>query len=136
MAIGETEGGRVRAWILLRSESPADAARQCYDALGYKEGAEGDDSFVLVRADVVDYHYNIMISVDAETWAVLKEKLCEIQALAEARELAVVPVVEHVPYPPHNTDGFITYVEAGEYDDEGNVIVGRQRNSPGCNPWG
>lgn len=132
MAIMETESGRVRAWVLIRTESPAAAAHQLYEELGQ----EGGDSFVLVRADVVDYHYNIVVPVDAENWDVLQDLVCSIQKLTGARETAIVRVVEHIPYPPHLADGYITPEEAELYTDTEGMKVGRQRNSPGMNAWG
>ena len=132
MTIKETGVGRVRAWILIRTESPEARARQLYEELS----PEGGDSFCLVRADVVDYHYNIMIPVDAESWEVLHNLVCEIQQRTWARETAVVPVVEHIPYPPHLADGYITPQEAEIYTDTEGMKVGRQRNSPGMNAWG
>jgi hypothetical protein len=136
MELKETGNGRVRAWILLRTEEPPEvAAQRVYAALGYKEG-QGEDSFVLVRADVVDYHYNIIIPVDTGGGDVLQGKLSEIQELAKAREIAVVPVTEHFPKPPHAADGFITPEEAEAYTDTDTMKVGRQRKSPGMNAWG
>jgi hypothetical protein len=132
MVIKETEIGRARAWILIRTESPEAVARQLYEELSSK----GGDSFVLVRADVVDYHYNIVIPVDAENWEVLQDLVREIQKRTEARETAVVPVVKHIPYPPHLADGYITPQEAEIYTDTAGMKVGRQRNSPGMNVWG
>jgi hypothetical protein len=128
----ETDNGRVRAWILIRTESPEPAARQLYEELGY----EGGDSFVLVRADVVDYHYNIVVPVDAESWEVLQDLFCRIQKLTGARETAIVRVVKHIPYPPHLADGYITEEEAKAYTGPDQIKVGRQGNSPGMNLWG
>jgi hypothetical protein len=133
MGIKETGNGRARAWILIQTESPEVAAHQLYEALSH----EGGDSFVLVRADVVDYHYNVVVPVDAENWDVLQDLFCSIQRLTGARESAILRVVEHVPYPPHSADGYITEEEAGASTDPKQVEkIGRQRNSPAFNPWG
>jgi len=132
MVVKETENGRVRAWVLIKTESPEAAAHQLYEELG----SQGGDSFVLVRADVVDYHYNLVVPVDAESWEALQDLVCTIQKRTGARETAIMRVVAHVPYPPHDTDGFITPQEAELYTDTESMKVGRQRNSPGCNPWG
>ena len=132
MASKEIGNGRVRAWILIRTLSPEAAAHQLLEDLG----SEGGDSFVLIRADVVDYHYNLMVPVDTEGWDALQYLVCEIQKRTGARETAVLPVVAHVPWPPHDTDGFITPEEAEAYTDTDTMKVGRQRNSPGMNAWG
>ena len=68
MAIGDNGDGRARAWVLLQVKSPHHAAHDLYDQL--KD--EGGDSFVVIRADVVDYEYNIVVPVDAESDEVLE----------------------------------------------------------------
>jgi hypothetical protein len=132
MADNGSENGRVRAWILIRTEEPVAAAHQLYEQLGQ----EGGDSFVLVRVDVVDAHYNIVVPVDAESWEVLQDVSCSVQKLTGARESAILRVVEHVPYPPHSADGYVTVEEAEIYTDPTGTKIGRQKNSPGQNAWG
>ena len=138
MTVREVENERTRAWVLIRSASPEAAAERLYGELGY----EPDQPYVpwaksvVVRADVVDFHYNIVVPVDAESPEALQDLVCKIQKLAEVTETAVLRVVTHYPPPPHAADGYITQEEADKYDDEGRVIVGRQRTSPGLNPWG
>jgi hypothetical protein len=130
MVIKETGNGRVRAWILIRTESPEAVAHQLYERLGH----EGGDSFVLIRADVVDYHYNIVVPVDAENWDVLQDLFSKVQKLTGAGETAIARVVKHIPFPPHVAHGFVTEEEAaaGGIDTE----VGRLGASPGHNAWG
>jgi hypothetical protein len=130
MAIGTDGNGRARAWILVRVESPHAVAQQLYEELGY----EGGESWVLVRADVVDYHYNIVVPVDAESWDVLEGVVGQIKELTGAEDTVVLPVVEHIPTPPHLAHGYVTdeEAEAGGIDTE----TGRLGNSPGHNCWG
>ena len=66
MKVIHSENERVRAWIMAQVDSPHDAAQQLYEEMGNK----GDDHYVVIRADVVDYVYNLVIPVDAENWGV------------------------------------------------------------------
>jgi hypothetical protein len=140
MTIRENENGRVRAWVLIRKEMPEgappiDVAEELYRELGYKEDYAPGDRYLMIRADVVDYHYNIMIPVDALDLTELQDLVCQIQKISGATETAVLRVLASNPNPPHAADGFITLEEREGYPDEC-AIVGRQRGSPGLNPWG
>ena len=121
---------RTRAWILIRAESPQSTAQQLYETLGHA----GGNRWVVVRADIVDYHYNILVPVDAESPDALEQVYGMIQDLAGAQETAILPVVGCIPYPPHVAHGFVTpgEGEAGGIDTE----IGRLGHSPGHNAWG
>ena len=138
MIIREPENGGVRAWVLIRAPEPEAAAEGLYGELGYKQGQDYDTwpISMVVRADVVDHYYNIVIPVDAENSEALQHLVCEIQKRTGATDTAVLRVTAHFPYAPHEADGYITQAERNKYDDGETVIVGRQRTSPGCNPWG
>jgi hypothetical protein len=130
--ISKSDGsGRARAWILVQADSPQKAAQSLYEEL--KD--QGGDSFVVVRADVVEYHYNIVIPVDAESGEVLRKVYGMIREITGARESAIVPVVEHIPFPPHNAQSYITEKEA-EAGEAKEIRPGRQASSPGENAWG
>jgi hypothetical protein len=128
--IGDGEG-RVRAWILVQADSPSDAAYKLYDALGN----EGGNDFVVIRADVVDYVYNIMIPVDAASGEWLRHVHLKILDITGARHSVVIPVVQLVPFIPHDANGFITEAEARAGHEEV-PKPGRQGWSPGMNAWG
>jgi hypothetical protein len=130
MTIDDNARERARAWVLIRAESPQSTARQLYEKLGHA----GGNRWVVVRADIVDYHYNILVPVDAESPDVLQEVYGMIQELTGAKETAIMPVVGHTPFPPHVAHGFVTKkeVEAGGIDTE----IGRLGHSPGHNAWG
>ena len=141
MAETAEKTGRVRAWILVQAQSPQAAARKLYDALGHK----GGDSFVVIRADIVDHNYNVMVPVDAESWEVVDEVHDKIRELTGAEETLAVRVVKHIPFPPHVAHGFVDPEEAEvtpfvspEPGKAGRVKpeVGRLGNSPGHNAWG
>ncbi len=138
MIIREPENGGVRAWVLIRVESPEAVASGLYGEYGWEAQKQYEPwiKSVMVRADVVDYHYNIVIPVDAENLAQLQDVICEIQKATGAKETAVLRVLAHFPEPPHNADGYITQAEADLYTDTEAMVVGRQKNSPGMNPWG
>jgi len=123
--------GRTRAWILLQVDSPPDAARKLCDAMR----DEGGDSYVVIRADVVDYVYNIVVPVDAESPSVLQYVHQRILELTGARDTAILPVVEHIPFPPHDAQGYLTQDEIAAGHEKG-LQPGRQHSSPGANAWG
>ena len=125
--------GRVRALVLVRAERAQEVAGGIYRELGHA----GGESFVVVRADVVDNDYNIMIPVDAMS----REKVLEVVGIINAQlgvvDSVVVWVQSHVPYPPHDAHGYITEeeLEASTKPEEP-IKPGRQGASPGFNAWG
>ena len=58
-----------------------------------------------------------------------------IKQITGPSKAVLVRVVEHIPFPPHDAQGYITLVEkeAGENQE---IVWGRQSNSPGDNAWG
>lgn len=134
----EPENEGVRAWVLIRAKEPETAAAELYGALGYPPQIQDYPwiKSVMVRVDVVeDYYYNIVIPVDAESPEALQEVVCAIQKQTGATETAVLRVTRHFPEIPHAADGYITGAEFDRFPDPG-AMVGRQRTSPGMNPWG
>ena len=126
----KTENGRVRAWVLVEAEPAQEVAVGLYKELGHK----GDDSFVVVRADVVDFDYNIIVPVDAESENALSDVVEQIRGMDGVNETVIVRVKEHVPYPPHDAHGYITAQEAEAGQET--VEPGRQGASPGFNAFG
>jgi hypothetical protein len=122
---------RVRAWILVQSHSPHDEARKLYDNLV----EEGGDSYVVIRADVVDFVYNIVIAVDAESVGALQRVQQRMLDFIPAKRTAVLRVVEHIPPIPHEAQGFITQEEFDAGRDK-SLPAGRIHWSPGANAWG
>jgi len=130
MAPEGTLDGRARAWVLVRAERAQELAEGLYDELGH----EGGDSFVVIRADIVDFDYNVIIPVDAESWEVVDEVVGMIKDRRGVTDTVVVPVQGHVPYPPQDANGYITEEEAEAGKEP--VEPGRQGASPGYNGWG
>jgi hypothetical protein len=125
-------GERMRAWILIQVDSPHDAAQRLYDS----QGLAGGDSYVVVRADVVDYIYNVVIPVDAANPDVMRAVHHTILEITGASQSVVIPVVESFPPIPHDAEGFITEDEYANGYDKEHCKIGRQRWSPGVNAWG
>jgi hypothetical protein len=132
MAQVRAENGRVRAWVLVWADDPVGVAEELYEELRY----EGEDEYVVVRADVVEsfYGYNIVIPVDAQDQGSLDLVLKKIRNPKAVKRMAVLRVETHNPYPPQDASGYVTEGEAEAGDED--VKVGRQDNSPGLNPWG
>lgn len=122
---------RVRAWILIQSDAPLEEAQRLYDNLV----DEGGDQYVVIRADVVDYEYNIVVAVDAENMGAFHLVQRRILDFLPARRIAVLPVVQFIPAVPHDAQGFITDAEYAAGADK--VLgSGRIHHSPGANAWG
>jgi hypothetical protein len=128
-----TVGGRARAWVLVRAERAEDVAERLYERLGQ----EGGDSWVVVRADVVEYEYNMVVPVDAESAEMVHEVVGMIRDHPGVRDVVVAWVQRHIPYPPHDAHGYITEeeLEASTKPEEP-IKPGRQGASPGYNGWG
>jgi hypothetical protein len=130
------ESERVRAWVLVRAEQAPAAMQALYEELGHA----GGDSYVVVRADIVDHEaYNAVVPVDAESEDALHEVVTMIEGHPGVKETVIVRVRAgaegHIPYPPHTAHGYITEGEAGRAAIELGR-PGRQGASPGYNPWG
>ena len=125
------QDGRSRAWVLLRVKAPEEAAGALYSQFGLA----GGDDFVVVRADIVDHDFDIVVPVDAANDEVLSDVICKIYKVTGGTELLVLKVRQHIPLIPHTADGWVT---AEEYDADPDecVSIGRQQKSPGANAWG
>ncbi|MFC2031007.1 hypothetical protein ACFLWA_09795 [Chloroflexota bacterium] len=125
---------RVRAWIFVQAAPAEEVAQVLYERLGH----EGGDSFVIVRANVVDHSpYNVIVPVDAESRGVLEEVRAMIEDLPGVGGTQIIAVVPdgQVPWPPHNAHGYITPREH-EAGDDPKADIGRFPQSPGFNAWG
>ncbi len=127
---------RFRAWMLLQVEDPS-AVAVAIMAL-YKPR----DDRVVIRADEVQAHhggaFNLIVPVDAASGDEFNEVVVDINDLTKNATMEVYEVINEYPKPSHLADGFITQLEAMDDPDiPGKIVkVGRQRNSPGENPWG
>lgn len=121
---------RARAWVLVKATQAQDVAEDLYEDLGHV----GGDSFVVVRADVVDFDYNIVIPVDAESQDMLDKVHGMIKDRSGVEETVILKVDKHFPDPPHDAHGYITQQEAKAGKEP--IEAGRQGASPGANPHG
>ena len=132
-----TTDRRYRAWVLLQVNDPHQTAHALYEEL--KD--QGDEKYVVVRADAVagdGLDYNIVIPVDAHDGSAFEQIYATILEISGADASAKLPVLEHVPSPPQNAQGYITQdeYERGDPRDKDKYQPGRQGNSPGWNAWG
>jgi hypothetical protein len=123
---------RVRAWVLMTARDPSAAA-----AAISAHFAEGENHWVIVRADVIEGDENLMIAVDAENEDYLQEVLGLLTQAVGSEPQDVRRVIEHHPSVPHAAHSFITPSEldglyAPEFDPPGRHMP----KSPGANPWG
>jgi hypothetical protein len=128
--------GRVRAWLLIKAIDPESAAATIYGSWG----KQGGDDYVVIRADVVDCDYNVIVPVDAINNGVLRTVVKEIAGIEGIKTITVSKVLQHNPVPSYLAHGYITEVEANYAKEKGLIEpdeVGRiMKNSPGDNPWG
>lgn len=136
----ETESGRVRAWVLVRSKNPEETsealAADYYDAERELPFGAGGDDIVVVRADLIDGEMNLMVPVDVANEDFLHEVVKRIREKGGVTETSVFRVLRHNPDPPHSASTYVTPEEFGrdrapEFDPPG-----RHPRSPGKNAWG
>jgi len=132
MVINTTSNPRVRAWVMIQVDAPAEAAQRVWESLAL----DGGDSYLVCRADVVDYVYNVVIPVDAENRDVLETVYQRILTITGAKFSVLIPVIQYVPPVPHDGEGFITPEEYDRGQDKEHCKPGRQHWSPGINAWG
>jgi len=134
----QTGSGRVRGWVLVKSDNPDQIASALTADL-----TEGGDEYIIIRADVVQCEMesfardvNLIVPVDVASADVLAEVLGRISGLAGVNDVAIANVTAYYPDPPHRAHTFVTVDELGrdrvpEYDPPG-----RHPKSPGRNGWG
>lgn len=131
MADTRAEERRTRGWLLINSSTPHRVAWQVNDLF-----AEGGDEFVVVRADVVESLFDLLVPIDAKGPEEFKEISKRIEGMDGVELCTVIMVVRHYPNVPHNAHGYVTENEQMKGKDK-RILPGRQTsNSPGANPWG
>lgn len=127
---------RVRGWLLIKvqdSEGIEGVVEKLEDALFFEAG--GEDEFVIVRADVVVGGFDLVVPIDAKDRGAFRKARALIEEKLDPTEIGILMVKRHKPMPPHKADGYIDPEEAEDYPTH-RLQVGRQRSSPGANPWG
>lgn len=130
----------VRAWILLKLEEDGDSAalsalaKDIYCAVNLHDEYATDSKVFVVRADLVEGDYDLVIPVTAGTLKDNKLGILEsiIKASVEKCGLRLatgglirLKVAKHVPFPPHKAPGYVT-------EDEVNPL---KQGPTGHNPW-
>lgn len=149
------EKDRARAWVLVKAGNPKKLSNAL--AIEYKdhgsghEFGKGGNDLVVVRADVVDGEWNLVIPVDAVTEVILKtfvtkiqkndfrnKKAKEIMKDEEDNTTLVLKVTlnGHNPNPPHRSSTYVTARELGLDHEPAFDKPGRHPKSPGRNAWG
>jgi hypothetical protein len=129
--MSETQSGRYRAWVLFDVLDPQQAAGAVADLL-----TEGEDAWVIVRADVVTGDYNLVVPVDAANAVAFQAAQEALVGRVGSEPAAILCVLSHVPEPPHGSHTFVTEGELGEFYLREYDPPGRHPQSPGANPWG
>lgn len=121
---------RVRAWVFFNATDAHKAAKAIA-----KDFGEGQDNWVIVRADVVEGDPNLVVPVDAASKEALEEVLVILRRAAGA-EKSIARVKTHYPKAPHSAHCYVTHAEFDEHPDPAYGPPGRHPKSPGGNAWG
>jgi len=131
---GQYQSERARAWLLLRAKEPKKVAESIYNEYGKR----GFDDFVVIRVDVVEGEYNIVVPIDTmeEHFETTENMITSFDGVTSH---ATLRVTHFNPGPTYLAHGFIQTTEKVALDnkwlppdEEGRV----EKNSPGDNPWG
>ncbi|MEE9230370.1 MAG: hypothetical protein V3U86_06660 [Acidobacteriota bacterium] len=131
-------GGRIRAWVLGKSEEAEETARAIGQLIGdemKKAPANRREGLIIVRADVVQGDYDIVVPVDAANEESLATAL-EMIVGAGLGDPVTLRVQTHNPEPPHAASTFVTAAELQAHPAQEFTPAGRHPKSPGRNAWG
>lgn len=120
---------RVRAWALFNSKDPEKAAQKISEIF-----TQGNDEYVVIRADVVKGKFNLVVPVDVRDDAALDGLLPKLTAVAGPATL--LRVVHHYPEEPHRAHSYVAQGEFARFPLPEYEPPGRHPKSPGANPWG
>jgi hypothetical protein len=140
MEYAHFDSGRKRAWLLIKTE-PQDGAPGIAQTIYNSLGEEGESGFVVIRADVVEGEFNIVVPVDANSEDQLEVVVKEIKKIKGVDTITIAKVGVHNPAPTYLAHGFVSYEEKDsavrKEELPGPDEVGRiMKKSPGDNPWG
>lgn len=133
------EDKRVRAWVLVKSDEPEETAKELNEKLNdelKKPHPERRKDLVIVRADVVDGEYDVIVPVDSANPGSLKQALKMIEDARGTTSVTVCEVTTHYPDPPHSTATFVTEEEHDADPVPEFAPPGLHPRSPGNNAWG
>ncbi|MCH8093937.1 MAG: hypothetical protein IH953_05020 [Chloroflexi bacterium] len=133
-----TAGERVRAWVLGKSDQPEETAKaigQLMDDEMVKAPADRREDLIIVRADIVEGDYDLVVPVDAASEQALATALEMIEG-AGLLQPTTLRVQTHNPSPPHAASTFVTAAELRAHPAQEFSPPGRHPGSPGRNAWG
>lgn len=139
MVFNNFPAGRERAWLLIRFDDKTDPVKMA-EKIYRKLQHAGDLGYVVIRADVVNGPYNIVVPVDAMNAQELNTAVVAVGDIVGQGNITQLDVTRHIPAPTYLANGFVTYEEKDyaqrtylpEPDDTGRIV----KKSPGDNPWG
>jgi hypothetical protein len=119
----------IRAWLLVKvgNGSASQVANHIYNTVNKKYA--NDEKVFVVRADVVDGPYNLIVPVFTEKDDQLQDIISTINGMKGVTALEKSVVQKHIPNPPHKAHGFVTYQEANP------LPRGPIDKVNGHNPW-
>ena len=120
---------RVRGWVLFNAKEP-DQAAQAISALF----TQGGEEYVVIRADVAEGKFNLVVPVDVRDNAAMDALLPKLTKIAGPATL--LRVLHHYPEVPHRAHSFVAPGEHKMYPLPEYTPPGRHPKSPGANPWG
>lgn len=137
MEMRQFDSGRVRAYLLIRAVDPMKVAEKIYNTLG----EDGDDNFVVCRADVVYGEFDIIVPVDVIDKDWLRKVERRIVGITGVKSIRIAKVSHHYPALTYVAHGYVSQREYDFAQDEKlpspDEKPGRRRKkSPGDNPWG
>ncbi len=133
-----TEKEIYRAWLLIKitegdPKLASELAKDIYCKINLDEEYSRNKKIFVVRADLVSGHddlYDLVVPICTDTEP-LMEVITDFIATTLAEKLGLtlsivrLLVDKHVPFPPHNAPGFVTY-------EEENPL---KQGATGHNPW-
>ncbi len=114
-----------RAWLLIKVQNidKVKLAKDIFKQVNDKFAAK--KKVFVIRADVVDGPYDLVVPIFAGTLTELNEIETFVKSLAAGMVVERARVTKHVPFPPHKAPGYVS-------DEEANPVnPGPTRH----NPW-
>jgi hypothetical protein len=124
---------RVRAWLLVKAADPRGAQKRIAPLLKRDNRWIPNNDDVVIRADIVDCDFDLVVPVDVTGEESLKLVVGLIFKVEGVKSITIARVTEYLPSPPVEADCYIGKGETGGAYDKG---PGRYPKSPGANPWG
>jgi hypothetical protein len=96
---------------------------------------QGEDAYVVIRADVVQGEYNLVVPVDTAGQSDFDSLLGTLTEMVGSEPI-VLMVDEHHPTQTTRANSYVTESEAKGLEEDFPEPGRQVPNSPGANPWG